>query len=139
LYYQTKEGLWNFFKISSSQHYPYSLPFFQNYKHPIYCPSFYHLPRLIIFLLPKKVVGTSIFKIQIENYVWKRSPKWFEFSLLKRRRRKKVKEDPNSVANGKFQCLVALERFQCLVANGRKRKKGNTFSPLLIFPTTNLT
>jgi hypothetical protein len=26
-----------------------------------------------------------------------------------------VKEDPNSVANGRFQCLVTLERFHCLV------------------------
>jgi hypothetical protein len=68
-----------------------------------------------------------------------------------------VKEDPNSVANGRFQCLVALERFQslvalerfqclvaferfqCLVANGRKRRRGNTLSPLLIFPPTNFT
>jgi hypothetical protein len=30
---------------------------------------------------------------------------------LKRRKKKEVKEDPNSVANGRFQCLVALERF----------------------------
>jgi hypothetical protein len=60
---------------------------------------------------------------------------------LKRRRRKEVKENPNWVANGKFQnlvafgrfhYLVAFERFQCLVANGRKRR--NTFSILLTFP-----
>ncbi len=52
-----------------------------------------------------------------------------------------MKEDPNSVANGRLQCLVALERFQCLMANrrlqclmanGRRRK--NTFSPLPTFP-----
>jgi hypothetical protein len=56
-------------------------------------------------------------------------------------RRKEVKEDPNLVANGRFQCLVALERFhylvafgrfKCLVANGRRRR--NTFSLLPIFP-----
>jgi hypothetical protein len=35
---------------------------------------------------------------------------------LKRRRRKDVKEDPNSVANEKFHCLVANGRFQCFVA-----------------------
>jgi hypothetical protein len=70
-----------------------------------------------------------------------------------------MKENPNSVANGRFQCLVALERLQCLVANGRiqclvnlerlqclmangtlqclvanGRKRGNTFSPLPTFP-----
>jgi hypothetical protein len=59
---------------------------------------------------------------------------------LKRRKKKEVEEDPNSVANGRlkclvafgrfkclvalerFQCLVAFGRFQCLVANGRKRR-----------------
>ncbi len=44
LCYQTRKGLWNFFKILSSQHYPCSLPFFQKYyKYPIYSPSFHHL------------------------------------------------------------------------------------------------
>jgi hypothetical protein len=62
-------------KISSSQPYPYSFPFFQKYyNHLIYSLSFHHLLKLIIFLLPMKVVGTSILKIQIENYVWKNSP-----------------------------------------------------------------
>ncbi len=61
------------YKISSSQHYPYSLPFFQKYyKHPIYSPFFHHLPRLIILFLSKKVLGTIILKIRIENYVRKR-------------------------------------------------------------------
>jgi hypothetical protein len=32
---------------------------------------------------------------------------------LKKRRKKEVKEDPNSMGNG---------RFQCLVANGKRRK-----------------
>jgi hypothetical protein len=35
----------------------------------------------------------------------------FEFALLKKRKRKEVKEDPNLMANGRFHCLVALERF----------------------------
>jgi hypothetical protein len=30
--------------------------------------------------------------------------------LLKIRRRKEVKKNPNSMANGRFQCLMALER-----------------------------
>jgi hypothetical protein len=74
---------------------------------------------------------------------------------LKGMKRKEGKEDPNSVANGRFQCLVALgrfhclvvlgrfhclvanERFQCSMANGRRRK--STFSPLPTFPPTNFT
>jgi hypothetical protein len=45
----------------------------------------------------------------------------------KEKEKEKVKENPNSVANG---------RFQCLVANGRRR--GSTFSPLPTFPQQNL-
>jgi hypothetical protein len=30
---------------------------------------------------------------------------------LKRRKKKEVKEDPNLMAYGRFQCLMALERF----------------------------
>jgi len=150
LCYQTQKGLWNFFKISSSQHYPYSLPFFQKYyKHPIYSPSFHHLLKLVILFLLGKVVGTSIFKIQIENYVWKKEPQMIRIHLLKRRKRKEVKENANLVVNERFQslvafkrfhclvtferfhCSMAFERFQCLVANGRKRR--NTFSPLPTF------
>ncbi len=56
-----------------------------------------------------------------QNLSWKlcpeiKSSKWSKFALLKRR--KKVKENPNSVANGKRR-----RRFPCLVANGRKRKR----------------
>ncbi len=73
--YATKpEKVYEFLKkISCSQHYPYSLPFFQNYyKRPLSLPSFYHLSRLIILFLFKEVVGTSILKIWIENYPSKR-------------------------------------------------------------------
>jgi len=106
-------------------------------------------------------VGTSIIKIWIENYVRGKGKnhQWFEFALLKKRRRKDVKKDPNSVANGRFHCLVALgrfhwltalerfhwltalerfhwltalERFHCLVANGRWKR--NTFSLLPTSP-----
>jgi hypothetical protein len=115
LCYKTREGLWNFSKISSSQNYPYSLPFFQKYhNHPIYFPSFHHLLRLIILLLPREVVGTSFLKIEIENYV-KKKPQMIRIHLLKRRKKKEMKEDPNLVANERFQCLVANGRFQCLV------------------------
>jgi hypothetical protein len=139
LCYQTQKGLWNSSKILSSQHYPYSLSFFQKYyKHPIHYPLFHHLLRLIIFLLSRKVVGTNILKTQVENYVRKRkSHQWSEFALLKRRRRKEVKEDPNSVANERFHFLVALGRFLCLMANGRRRR--GIFSPFPTFPPTNFT
>jgi hypothetical protein len=36
--------------------------------------------------------------------------------LLKRRKRKEVKEDPNLMAYGKSQCLVAYGKSQCFVA-----------------------
>ncbi len=49
----------------------------------------------------------------------KERPKWFEFTPLKKRRRKEVKEDPNSMAYGRFQCLLVFGRFQCLVVFGR--------------------
>jgi hypothetical protein len=67
----------------------------------------------------------------------KKKPYMIQIRPLKRKRRKEVKEDSNSIANGRFQCLVALERFQCLVANGRKKK--NTFSPLPTFLPRNFT
>jgi hypothetical protein len=67
-------------------------------------------------------------------------------------KREEVKEDPNLMANGRFQCLVAfgrfhhlvalarfrclvaLARFQCLAANERRRR--STFSHLPTFPPT---
>jgi len=49
----------------------------------------------------------------------KERPKWPKFALLKRRKRKEVKEDPNSVAYGRFQWLEANGRFQCLLVFGR--------------------
>jgi hypothetical protein len=67
----------------------------------------------------------------------KKKPPMIQIHPFKKRRNKEVKEDPNSMANGRFHCLVALERFHYLVANGRRRK--STFSPLLISPPTNFT
>ncbi len=82
LCYQTWEGLWNFFKISSSQHYFYSLPFFQNYfKRPFYPPFVYHLPRLIMFFLLKKIVGKNILKIWIKIILRKENSQWSEFAF----------------------------------------------------------
>jgi hypothetical protein len=48
---------------------------------------------------------------------------------LKRKKRKEVEEDPN---------LMAYGRFQCLVANGRKRRN-ILFVSLLTLPPINFT
>ncbi len=120
--------------------------FFLGFQAPNTIPTYFHFFKtitilqstlllstiyqgLIILLLPKKVVGASLLKIWILNYVRKKNPKWFDFAILKRR--KEVKEDPHLVANGRkrrrFQCLEASGRkrktFQCLEANGRRRKR----------------
>jgi hypothetical protein len=49
----------------------------------------------------------------------KKAPNDLSSPFLKRKRRKEVKEDPNSVVNGRFQCLGANGRFLSLVALGR--------------------
>jgi len=75
LCYKTRKVLWNFSKILSSQNYPCSLPFFQRYYyHPIYLFFLHHLLRLIIFLLPRKVVRTSFQKPQLGG-PWKEKEK----------------------------------------------------------------
>jgi hypothetical protein len=56
------------------------------------------------------VIGINIFKIQIKNYVKKKKCQMIRIRLLKIRRRKEVKKNPNSMANGRFQCLMALGR-----------------------------
>jgi len=51
-----------------------------------------------------------------------------QICAFKKKEKKEVKKDPNLVANGRFQCLVAFGR------------EGETsFSPILIFPLTNFT
>ncbi len=111
-------------KISSFQNYLYSLPFFQRYyHHPIYFPSFHHLRRFTTLLFPRKVVRTRFQILKSKIMFEKKSPKLFKFMPLKKRRRKEVKENPNLVANGRFQCLVAL---------GRRRK--NIFFTSSHFP-----
>ncbi len=69
-----------------STHYPYSLPLFQNYyKRPFYYPSFYHLPRLIILFLFKKVVGKNILQIWIGNYPRKKEPQMIQIHPFKKK------------------------------------------------------
>jgi hypothetical protein len=49
-----------------------------------------------------------------------------QICAFKNKKKKEVKKNPNLVANGRFQCLVALGG------------EGETsFSPILIFPLTN--
>ncbi len=134
--------------ISIKVYNAYSLPFIQKYyKHSIYFPSFHHLPRLIILLLSKKVVRTSILKLQIENYLQEKKLQMIQIHCLQEKEMEICEERFHFlVPNGQFHCLVALARFHCLVAlvrfhylvtNGRRKK--NTFSPLPTFPPTNFT
>jgi hypothetical protein len=84
---------------------------------PFSFPFFSLPPRLIILLLLKKLVGTSIQDL-IENYVRaKREPPMIQVHLLKRRR-KDVKVDPK--------------------LGGKLNVKEKHFSLLLTFPPTNL-
>jgi hypothetical protein len=72
-------------------------------------------------------------RFELKIILQKKNSNRSEFAFFKRRRWKEMKEDPNSMANGRLHCLVALERFHYLVANGRRKR--NTFSPFSHFPT----
>jgi hypothetical protein len=52
--------------------------------------------------LIRKIVGISFLKIQIKSYVREKEPQMIQIRPLKRKRRKEVKENPNSVAYGRF-------------------------------------
>jgi hypothetical protein len=134
LCYQTREGLWNFSKTSSFQHYPYSVPFFQHYsKCPFYFPSLYHLPRLITFIFPMKVVGTSILKISNWKSCSEERPKLIRIRPFQEKEMEGGEKKSQFGGQWRFHCLVA----NGLVANGRRRS--NTFLPLPTFPPTNFT
>ncbi len=63
---QNMKGFMKFqdFKL---QIYPYSYPFFQRYYYDsIYYPSFHYLLGLIIFLIPRKIVGINFQKFKLE-------------------------------------------------------------------------
>jgi hypothetical protein len=96
----------------------------------------FHLSKLIIIFLFKKLVGTNILKISIENYVrGKRKPQMIRIHHLKKRKRE-VKENPKlrgqwnvpmfggqwniPMFSGQWNIpsFVANGMFQCLVANG---------------------
>ncbi len=86
---------------------------------------------------PKESCKNKFFQDSIQKLCPKREPQMIQICLLKRRRRKEVKENPNSVAYGKFQCLVANGRFQCLVTFGRKKR--NIIFTSSHFPPNNFT
>ncbi len=117
---------------------------------PLYFLYFSHFPRLIIFFLLKKLVGTSI-QDWIEIMSRERELPMIRVCLLKRRR-KEVKVDPkldgqwkvlSLVANGRFQVWWPMEssklggQWKCSKLGGQWKVKENTFSPLPIFPPTN--
>jgi hypothetical protein len=92
----------------------------------------------------------SRFELKITSR--ERELQWSKFAFLKKRRRKEVKEDFNLMANGRFQCLVALRRFHCLVAferfhawwplkvpllSGQWKEKEKHFFPFFHFSPTN--
>jgi hypothetical protein len=83
----------NFLRFQLANTFPtYFHSFKTTTKCPFYSPSSYHL--LIIIFLFKKLVGISILKISIKNYVrGKREPPMIRICLLKRKK-KEVKQDP---------------------------------------------
>jgi hypothetical protein len=54
-------------------------------------------------------VGTNIFQIRMENYVRKKNLQMIRIHPLKRRRRKEVKKNPNSMANGSSNAQWCLK------------------------------
>jgi len=90
------------------QNYHYSFPLFQRYYHqPIYCPPFHHLLRLIILIFPRRFLGTSFqrFKLKI---MFKEINKWSKFKHLIFFFFKKVRKNPNLMANGGFQAWLLM-------------------------------
>jgi hypothetical protein len=62
-------------------------------RFPFYYSSFSQLPRLIIFFPLKKLVGTSIFKIELKIMSREEEASMIRIRFLNRKRRK-VKVDP---------------------------------------------
>ncbi len=95
-------------------------------RFPFYSPSFSQLPRLIILPLLKKLVGTSIFKIELKIMFGEERSPMIQVHLLKRRKRK-VKVDPKLGGQWKEKEKVPMlggqwkekDKVLCLVANGR--------------------
>ncbi len=118
--------MWNFSKVPTSQHYHYSPPFLQkllqDFHSTLLLSTIYQ--GLLILLLPKKVVGTSLFKTWVENNVWKREAS-NDLNHLLKKKKKEVKVDPKLSGQWNVLSLVANRKrkrsFQCLETNGRKR------------------
>jgi hypothetical protein len=100
-------------------------------RFPLYSPSSSQLPRLIILFLLKKLVGTSILKIELKIMSReKERPPIIRVRLLKKKRRK-VKVDPKFGGQWKEK-----EKVLCLVANERRKRR--FFSTSSHFPPKQL-
>jgi hypothetical protein len=89
--------------------YPYSFPFFQRYYYyPIYSLSFHHLLGLIIFLLLRKVIGTSfqIFKLKIIS--GKKERQMIQIHAFKEKEKEGNEGRPQLGDQWKVPSLVAL-------------------------------
>ncbi len=130
--------MWNFSKISSSQHYPYSLPFFQiYYKRPFDSPFFYHLPRLIIHFLLKKVVGRSILKIWIENYLPKIEPQLIRICFFKEKERERG--EGRLQLGGQWKVPMFGGPWNVPMLSGQWKEKEKHLFTSSHFPLTNFT
>ncbi len=112
------------------------------YKHQIHFPFFHHLLRIIIFFFPKKVIGTSIFKIQIENYVRKRKePPMIQIRPFK----EKEKEGGEGRSQLDDQWKISMLGGSCKVPmfggqwKEKEKEKEKHFFTSSHFPPTNFT
>ncbi len=116
-------------------------------RFPFYSPSFSQLPRLIILFLLKKLVGTSILKIELKIMSREiKNPQWSEFAFLKRKK-KEVKVDPKFSGQWKEKEKVPMlggqwkEKEKVLLFGGQwkeKKKEKVLFHFFPIFPPKQL-
>jgi hypothetical protein len=90
--------------------YPYSFPFFQRYYyHPIYSLFFHHLLRLLIFLLPKNIIGTSFQIFKLKSHP-KRKRQMIQIHACKEKEKEGGEGRPQLGDQWKVPSLVALGR-----------------------------
>jgi hypothetical protein len=104
-------------------------------RFPFYYLSFPQLPRLIILFLLKKLVGTSIFKIELKVMSGEKRATMIRVHILKRRRRE-VKVDPHLVANGMFQAWWPMEGERKILFNSSHFPPNQFYLNFQFFPLT---
>jgi hypothetical protein len=151
--------LWDFYffpKVPTSQYYHYSPPFLQDYyKISILLSSFSQLPRLVILFLLKKLVGTSILKIQLK--IMSREERSFNDpsspfqgkekegeGRSKAWRSMEGEEEGSHVwwpmeGEGEGEGSHAWRPMESSKLGGQWKVKEKSFSPLLTFPLTKFT